>query len=60
MTKPFEQQPTSKRVASEEIWVRVTPDLKLWAEGQARADGRTLSRWVARLIEAARQANPQD
>jgi len=40
-----------------QIWVRVSPALKRWAEKQAEAEGRSLSGWIARQLEAMRRGD---
>ena len=39
----------------EQIWVRVTPELKQWAQTQADKDGRSLSNWIAHNLEQTRR-----
>ncbi|KKN01120.1 hypothetical protein LCGC14_1130910 [marine sediment metagenome] len=35
---------------SETVWVRVTPDLKAWIEGEAEKQGRTVSSLCAYIL----------
>ena len=39
----------------EQIWVRVTPELKQWAQTQADKDGRSLSNWIANILKQSRE-----